>query len=286
MNRRWGLVFAVFFAGCSGAEVAELERVKAANEAEIQRLGQIAENLDKARADAARATADQVIVSLWRSDGDPAVRMKTFGSALESARASYAKEGADWKITVTGTGGGPGAMSALHGLASPGLVLTRIEVSATTWSATMRTRNTPEPPASAAVTRPPMPPEGSFPSADATRLRAVIARQEAEIQELERLVGETRNAAAVVAMIAREREAAAKDPERLGRALKAIAPLFSGKTPLLASGTVDVAAAAYTASGAPAPGVTGETFGARKPEGWTLVSFESGKIRLSYETPP
>src|SRR5688500_18774151 len=109
MNRRWALVFAgIFITGCTGcgAEIAELERIKAANDAERTRLAGIAENLDRFKPAADKAAADMREIELWRSDGDAAARMKAFTSNLGTARASYVKDGADWKITITGTGGG------------------------------------------------------------------------------------------------------------------------------------------------------------------------------------
>src|SRR5687768_14540782 len=119
MNRTWALVFAwifiaystTFIAGCTGggAEIAALESIKAANEAERSRLYEIAMNLDQFKSAADKAAADMREIELWRSDGDAAARMKAFAANLGTARASYVKDGGDWRITITGTGGGAAA---------------------------------------------------------------------------------------------------------------------------------------------------------------------------------
>jgi len=59
-------------------------------------------------------------------------------------------------------------------------------------------------------------------------------------------------------------------------------PLFTGKSPLLASGTVTVSPASYGVRGIAAAGVTGETFGAQNPAGWELVRFGGTSIEMTF----
>lgn len=273
-------------AGCSAGEIVALENELAARRSQRDQLVAIAEHLNEAKKDLESAKKDLARVSLWRSDGDPAMRMSALSGRLGGARASYAKDGTDWKITLTGTGGAPGAMTTLERIQGPGFVVTRIDAGASAWTAELRTRNVEDagPAASPAAAPGPsaLPPPGLFPSRRGAALRAEIAALDHEIAELQKLVGEMAKMGALREKIDRELAALEQDPARLGRVLAAAQPLFLGRTPLLASGTVSVAGAGYEARGIAAPGVTGESFASRKPAGWELRKLEGTSIELSF----
>ena len=275
-------------AGCSGGEIATLENEIAARRAQRDQLVAIAEHLNDAKANLERAKKDLARVSLWRSDGDAAMRMTALSGRLGGARASYSRDGADWKVTLTGTGGAPGAMTTLERIQGPGFVVTRIDAGATAWTAELRTRNVEDgaPAATPAAAPGPsaLPPPGVFPSRRRAALRAEIAALDREIAELQKLVGEVAKMGALREKIDRELAALEQDPVRLGKVLAAAQLLFLGRTPLLASGTVSVTGAGYEARGVAAKGVTGETFASRKPPGWELRKLEGMSIEISFGT--
>lgn len=269
--------------GCNGAELAALENIRDARLAERATLQQRAKDIDSSDQRLARMEADFARVSVWRSDGDQAARMKAISGRLGGARASYVRDGGDWAITLTGTGGAPGAMAALGRLQAPGFVVTRIEAGTPAWSAALRTRDA-DIPATAGSTLAgfAVPKSGLFPSARRDALHEEIAGIEHEIIALRGLLGSAAKLDLLQAVIDAELAALESDPARLGRVLAVVQPLFAGGRPLLASGTFDVSATGYSAGGVASLGVTGATFASIKPPGWDLRRLEGASIEMWY----
>lgn len=277
------LAVAVLLAGCGKSEeVARLEIIDAQLTHERDADVAMAEQLKTYRADLAKVDAQLEKAKAVLPETNAAIVMVAAEKA-SGTHVGYEKTSEGPILTVSGTGGPIGAMSALDRLAAaePGLVMRRGMIGTNDWSATMLVRGeTPAPEKAAdAHSGLDLPGPGLFSGAEATQLRARIARTEREIEELKHLIGDVVTLHEKQAHLQRLLAQIDAEPDRMKNGMAKLDILLGAKSPVFSTCVVNFEPQLHV-SGPLAPGMTLTTLPDIIHGKFEIVKIASGNAEL------